>query len=199
MPTSADPEMLAAEKAALRALLKGAREREAAQLPKAGMALAGRFPEELLPESGQVISAYVPFGAEIEPGGILSRASAKGATLALPVVVKKGEPLVFRAWSFGEPLEEGVWGIPAPSASAPEVEPDVLLVPLLGFDQFGGRLGYGGGFYDRTIAKLRAKKPVTAIGLAFEIQRVEEVPLGPYDERLDWIVTEAAAYKTVRE
>ena len=79
------------------------------------------------------------------------------------------------------------------------VEPDVLLAPLLGFDQFGGRLGYGGGFYDRTIAKLRAKKPVTAIGLAFEIQRVEEVPLGPYDERLDWIVTEAAAYKTVRE
>jgi 5-formyltetrahydrofolate cyclo-ligase len=195
-PADAD---LNAEKAALRERLKAAREREAAQLPKAGMALASRFPEKLLPESGQVISAYVPFGAEIEPGGVLSQARAKGATLALPVVVKKGEPLVFRAWDFGEPLEEGVWGILAPPASAPEVEPDVLLVPLLGFDHFGGRLGYGGGFYDRTITKLRAKKPVTAIGLAFEIQRLDAVPLGPHDERLDWIVTEAAAYETVRE
>ena len=128
MPTSADPEMLAAEKAALRALLKGAREREAAQLPKAGMALAGRFPEELLPESGQVISAYVPFGAEIEPGGILSRASAKGATLALPVVVKKGE---HGAILFAD-------------GDDPYVQPTVLLESVV--DPTGAGDAFAGGF-----------------------------------------------------
>lgn len=190
---------LDAHKAELRARLKAVRAREAAQMPKAGAALANRFPEALLPEAGQVMSAYAPFGDEIEPGGVMARARARGAQLALPVVVAKGEPLVFRAWDFGAPLEPGVWDIPAPPPSAPELEPDVLLVPLLGFDQFGGRLGYGGGFYDRTLRGLRAKKPVVAIGVAYEAQRLFEVPTGPQDEPLDWIVTEAAAYEAVRD
>jgi 5-formyltetrahydrofolate cyclo-ligase len=186
-------------KAELRKALKAARAREAAQLPKAGAALAARFPAELLPGPGKVLSAFMPFGDEIDPTGIMARARASGATLALPVVVGKGRPLVFRAWDFGQACEPGVWGISCPPSSAPEVEPDVLLVPLLGFDHWGGRLGYGGGFYDRTLRGLRAKKPIVAIGVAFEAQRLFEIPVGPGDEPLDWIVTEAAAYRTVRD
>jgi 5-formyltetrahydrofolate cyclo-ligase len=176
-----------------------ARAREAQQLPKAGSALAARFPEELLPAAGQVLSAYAPFGDEMDPTGVMALARARGAALALPIVVKKGEPLIFRQWDFGQPLEEGVWGIKAPPASAPVVAPDVLVVPLLGFDHWGGRLGYGGGFYDRTLRGLRALKPIIAVGVAYEIQRLPEVPRGPTDEPVDWIVTEAAAYPRVRD
>ena len=194
-----ETDVVDADKAALRTLLAATRDREAAQLPKAGEALAYRFPDALLPRPGQVLSGYARFRSEIEPGGIMARAAAQGATLALPVIPGKGVPLVFRRWTFGEPLEEGPFKVMAPPASAPEVEPDVVLTPLLGFDHFGGRLGYGGGYYDRTLEGLRAKKPVLAIGVAFEIQRLEAVPLGPHDQRLDWVVTEAAAYQTVKE
>jgi 5-formyltetrahydrofolate cyclo-ligase len=199
MTTASETPELKRVKAELRERLKAARAREARELPKAGAALASRFPEELLPGPGQVLSAFMPFGDEIDPSGIMALAKARGATLALPVVLGKGRPLVFRAWSFDEPLEKGVWGIEAPPASAGEVEPDVLLVPLLGFDHFGGRLGYGGGFYDRTLRGLKAKKPIVAIGVAFDAQRLFEVPTGPQDEPLDWVVTEAAAYRTVKE
>jgi 5-formyltetrahydrofolate cyclo-ligase len=190
---------LKARKAELRKELMAVRSREAAQLPKAGAALAARFPEALLPRAGQVLSAYAPFGDEMDPTHVMAAARDRGAALALPVVVKKGEPLIFRQWDFGQPLEPGVWGIAAPPASAAVVAPDVLLVPLLGFDHFGWRLGYGGGFYDRTLAGLRALKPITAVGVAYEVQRLPEVPRGPTDEPLDWIVTEAAAYQAVRD
>jgi 5-formyltetrahydrofolate cyclo-ligase len=199
MSGTTDAPDLKRTKAELRERLKTARAREAAQMPKAGAALAARFPEALLPGAGKVLSAFMPFGDEIDPSGIMARARAGGARLALPVVLGKGKPLVFRAWDFGQDCEPGVWGISCPPASAPELEPDVVIVPLLGFDHFGGRLGYGGGFYDRTLRGLRAKKPIVAVGVAFEAQRLFEVPTGPMDEPLDWIVTEAAAYATVRD
>lgn len=187
------------QKKVLRAQLLAARAREAKENPKAGHALAARFPADLLPGPGQVISGFAPFPDEIDPSGILAKARARGAQMALPVVIKKGERLTFRAWDWGQPLEEGVWGIQVPLASAPVVEPDVLIVPLLGFDHRGGRLGFGGGFYDRTLADLRSKKPVLAVGVAFEVQRVFEIPLEPTDQPLDWIVTEAAAYRSVKD
>ena len=87
--------------------------------------------------------------------------------MALPVVAGRGKPLVMRAWAFGEPLSQGVWGIRQPLPEAAEVEPDILLVPLLAFDRTGHRIGYGGGYYDRTIAQLRARKPVVAVGIGF--------------------------------
>ncbi len=186
-------------KAELRERLKAARAKEALQSPKAGHSLASRFPDELLPQAGQVVSGFAPFPDEIDPSGILSKARARGATLALPVVVGKGQRLQFRAWDFGQALEPGVWGIPCPPETCAVVEPDLLIVPLLGFDQWGARLGFGGGFYDRTLQDLRSKKPVTAVGVAFEIQRVFEIPTEPTDQPLDWIVTEAAAYKAVRD
>jgi 5-formyltetrahydrofolate cyclo-ligase len=105
------------------------------------------------------------------------------------VVAKKGQPLVFRAWVPGDAMDKGVWGIPEPKPDKPVLEPDILLVPLLAFDVDGCRLGYGGGFYDRTLARLRAIKPVVAIGLAYDEQRVNAVPHLDYDQRLDWVLT----------
>jgi 5-formyltetrahydrofolate cyclo-ligase len=109
--------------------------------------------------------------------------------LALPVVVAKRQPLVFRAWTPGDAMDKGVWDIPQPKADKPVLEPDILLVPLLAFDLQGRRLGYGGGFYDRTLAGLRARKPITAVGLAYDEQQVDEVPHLDYDQRLDWVLT----------
>jgi len=98
-------------------------------------------------------------------------------------------PLILRAWAPGDELAETTWGIREPLASSPEVFPDVVLVPLLVFDAAGYRLGYGGGFYDRTLASLRRRKPMIAVGLAYDEQRIDAVPHCDYDERLDWVLT----------
>ena len=95
-----------------------------------------------------------------------------------------------RAWAFGETLGSGVWGIREPKPEAPEAFPDILIVPLLLFDRAGYRLGYGAGYYDMTIARLRTMKPVTAIGIAFAAQEIAEVPKTPRDARLDLVLTE---------
>ena len=95
-----------------------------------------------------------------------------------------------RAWSFGAPLASGVWGIHEPTAAAPEVFPDILIVPLLAFDRAGHRIGYGAGYYDMTIERLRAMKPVTAIGLAFAAQEMPAIPVTSRDARLDLVLTE---------
>ena len=105
-------------------------------------------------------------------------------------VVGKSKPLVMRAWKFGEPLEAGVWNICEPKADAPVVEPDILIVPLLAFDRHGHRIGYGAGYYDLTIAKLREKKPVVAAGIALAAQEIAAVPTTPSDVRLDLVLTE---------
>jgi 5-formyltetrahydrofolate cyclo-ligase len=105
-------------------------------------------------------------------------------------VAGKGKPLIMRAWSFGEPLDSGVWGIREPKPEAPEVAPDILIVPLLAFDRTGNRIGYGAGYYDMTIGKLRAMKPTVAIGIAFAAQQIDAVPVTPRDARLDLVLTE---------
>jgi 5-formyltetrahydrofolate cyclo-ligase len=127
----------------------------------------------------------------------MRKLAGAGATLALPVIAGRGKPLTMRAWRWNEPLAAGQWGIREPKPDAMEVEPDILLVPLLAFDRSGHRIGYGAGYYDLTIARLRARKPVTAIGLAFAAQEVSAVPTTPHDERLDLVLTEneAIAFK----
>jgi 5-formyltetrahydrofolate cyclo-ligase len=107
----------------------------------------------------------------------------------------KTRPLQFRRWSPGDPLRTVQWGIREPAEAAPVVEPDVLLVPLLAFDRGGHRLGYGGGYYDRTLRALRSRRPVTAVGLAFAEQEVDAVPHLDYDERLDWVLTPLGAIR----
>jgi 5-formyltetrahydrofolate cyclo-ligase len=129
---------------------------------------------------------------EMDPAPLLHALLQRGHAVALPVVVARDAPLAFRAWHAGMVLEPGVLGIPVPPASSPLVVPDVLLVPLIAFDALGRRLGQGGGFYDRTLARRRAEGPgVLALGLAFAVQEIPEVPEEAFDERLDGIITEA--------
>jgi 5-formyltetrahydrofolate cyclo-ligase len=113
-----------------------------------------------------------------------------GYRVAAPVVTGKGQPLAFREWEPGCRTERGGFGVRLP-ADGEALEPDLLLVPLLAFDAQGFRLGYGGGFYDRTLEALRAVRPVTAIGLAYAAQQLPHVPHGPRDQRLDAVATEA--------
>ena len=140
-----------------------------------------------------LVSGFWPIKDEIDIKPLMSALAQAGCALALPVVVGKGKPLQFRAWRPGEALESGVFGTLQPAAGRPEVEPDALLVPLLACDGEGWRLGYGGGFYDRTLAGLRARKPVIAVGIGFDLQRVDAVPHGPDDQRLDWLLTDRRA------
>jgi 5-formyltetrahydrofolate cyclo-ligase len=117
----------------------------------------------------------------------------EGCQLALPVVQGRAQRLLFRAWRPGDQLEAGVFGTLQPSAQCEIVEPDALLVPLLACDSEGWRLGYGGGFYDRTLEYLRKRRRVTAIGVGFDLQLVPEVPHGADDQRLDWLLTDRRA------
>ena len=150
--------------------------------------VARPFPLVIAP--GVVVSGFMPLGNEINPLPLMRKLAGQGARLALPVVAGRGKPLVMRAWAFGEPLAAGVWGIREPPPEAAEVEPDILLVPLLAFDRSGHRVGYGGGYYDRTIAQLRARKAVVAVGLAFAAQEIPTVPATPRDALLDLVLTE---------
>jgi len=137
-----------------------------------------------------VVSGYSPMKSEFNPVPLMRKLADAGARLALPVVAGRGKPLTMRAWAFGEELASGVWGIREPKADAPEVFPDILLVPLAAFDRSGHRIGYGAGYYDMTIARLRAMKPVTAIGVAFAAQEIDKVPATAFDARLDLVLTE---------
>jgi 5-formyltetrahydrofolate cyclo-ligase len=149
---------------------------------------AREFPLEARP--GMVVSGFSPIGNEINPLPLMRRLAERGALLALPVVIERGRPLVFRAWTFGAPLGKGVWGIREPGPDAAEVDPDVLLVPLAAFDRTGHRIGYGAGYYDLTLAGLRARKPIVAVGLAYAAQEIVAVPATVRDARLDLVLTE---------
>ena len=157
---------------------------------RASRAIAGHGIAFLRPlPASTIVSGFASLPEELNVWQLLRRLHARGFLLALPVVQAKRQPLVFRAWVPGDVMASGVWGIAEPTADKPEVEPDILLVPLLAFDAAGWRLGYGGGFYDRTLQALRAKKQITAVGLAYDEQRVDAVPHLDYDQRLDWVLT----------
>jgi 5-formyltetrahydrofolate cyclo-ligase len=140
--------------------------------------------------AGAIVSGYSAMKSEFNPVPLMRRLADAGAQLALPVVAGRGKPLIMRVWSFGAPLAAGVWGIREPPPEAPEVLPDILLVPLAAFDRSGHRIGYGAGYYDMTINRLRALKDVTAIGLAFAAQEIDAVPHTARDARLDLVLTE---------
>jgi 5-formyltetrahydrofolate cyclo-ligase len=149
---------------------------------------ARAFPQNITP--GRIVSGFMPLKSEVNPLPLMQRLSEDGAQLALPRIVGRGSPLSMRAWTFGDPLDRGQWGIREPKPDAPEVDPDILLVPLLAFDRAGYRIGYGAGYYDMTIKRLRELKAVTAIGVAFAVQEVPRVPTTDRDERLDLVLTE---------
>ena len=139
---------------------------------------------------GAVVSGFSPIGSEINPLALMRRLGGGGARLALPVVMGRGRPLVFRAWAWGEPLGKGQWGIREPRAEAPQVKPDILLVPLAAFDRAGHRIGYGAGYYDLTLTALRATQAIVAVGLAYAAQEIAAVPATARDARLDLVLTE---------
>jgi 5-formyltetrahydrofolate cyclo-ligase len=160
-----------------------------AERAAAAAAIAAR-PLPLAVPAGVMVSGFSPLKSEINPVPLMRAFAAAGARLALPVVAGKGKPLTMRAWSFGDPLVAGVWGIREPTPEAPEVFPDILIVPLLAFDRIGHRIGYGAGYYDMTIARLRGIKSAIAIGIAYAVLEVGKVPATARDAALDLVLTE---------
>ncbi len=180
------------------ALRKAARaRRDALASAAAGAALLRHFHAgpglSLGLPAGAIFSAYIPIGSEIDPRPLIDHLTAAGLVCTLPVVVDKAAPLLFRRWLPGEPLSPGPFGTQQPNRDSPQLAPQLMLLPLLAYDAAGYRLGYGGGYYDRTLRARRAMASVTAVGLAFAGQMVETVPATPADEPLDWVVTEAGA------
>ena len=155
----------------------------------AGELLAARGLSFLQIAPGAIVSGFSAIRDEIDPAALLARLGGEGFRLCLPVMQGKGLPLVFRAWSPGDGMGKVQWGIAEPLPDKPMLEPDVVLVPLLAFDATGYRLGYGGGFYDRTLERLRAIKPVEAVGVAYDELKVDAVPHQVYDQPLDWVLT----------
>ncbi len=181
--------------AAKRALRREAQARRAEAHDPTGAAAqaAAALLAEVAPAAA-VASGYLPIRAEIDPLPALHALADRGAALCLPVVVARGAPLIFRRWTPGAPTATDAFGVEIPLDDLPAT-PDLVIAPLLAFDRRGVRLGYGGGYYDRTLAALRAAGPVTAIGLAYAAQEAPTVPAGEDDQRLDWVVTEREAIR----
>ena len=180
---------------------KKALERRAAFKPRVSE-LSGRLADVFLKQipvpSGAAVSAYVAIGDEADPAPLLHALRARGHPIALPRVAGRGKPLEFHGYEPGSSLVPGGFGLSEPGRDWPKAEPDILIVPLLAFDALGYRIGYGAGFYDRTLAKLRAARDVLAVGFAFAGQEFETVPHDENDQRLDWVVTENGARKFQR-
>jgi 5-formyltetrahydrofolate cyclo-ligase len=176
--------VLQAAKAAARKL---AREKRATLANiEAPARLAEAMLAEHAPPKGAIIAGYWPMGDEMDPRPLMLALASRGHAMALPVTPPRGQPLAFRAWVPGAALRPGPMGTSEPVAGE-ELRPDLVLVPLLAFDRAGRRLGYGGGYYDRTLAALPGAK---AIGIAYAGQEMPEVPAGPQDMRLRLIATE---------
>lgn len=139
---------------------------------------------------GVIVAGYSPINSEIDPFPLMQALRARGAELALPVIVRRDHALIFRSWVPEEGLVRGQYGIFEPSSDSPDVDPDIVLVPLAAFDRAGHRIGYGRGYYDRTLQNLRAMKKITTVGIAFSVQEIGAVPALAHDERLDCVLTE---------
>ena len=188
------PDSIAAAKAELRRRARSRRRDLRESAPTAGEGIAANF--LTIPIAAPAaIAAYAPIGSEADPTILVERLRQGGHALALPRIWSEGEALRFHLWPLGADLLKGRFGLLEPAPDWPEIVPDVLLVPLLAFDAAGHRLGYGGGYYDRTLRELRRRGSVLAAGVGFAGQEENELPADENDERLDWIVTEKSARK----
>lgn len=149
-------------------------------------AAADHLASWLAPHAGKVLAGYLPLRTEIDPRPAMA---AHTGPVCVPVVEAAGHPLRFRDWTHGAALEPGPFGTRNPATGTWRV-PDIVILPLVAFDANGFRLGYGGGFYDRTLERLRAQGPVLAVGFAFAAQELPAVPVEPTDQPLDAIITE---------
>lgn len=184
--------MTSPDKAMLRTRLIRRRATLADADPNAGQRLADRFPVKLFERFGPIVSAYLPIGSEIDPTPLIMKLAGHGAQLALPRLNESGE-MAFHSWAPGAPLQKGPFGLQQPLAETPRVRPGLVLAPLLGFDARGTRLGYGKGFYDRTLSKLRDSGRVFICGLAFADQECVVLPAESHDAALDWVITETGS------
>lgn len=168
---------------------KAAFARRKAAYAAAGPGAAGHLSALLAGYRGVPLAGYMPIRTEIDPRPAMEEAAAHGP-VGVPVIQGAGLALKFSRWHPGGPLREGPFG-----AQVPQVDdffaPEILIVPLVAFDRRGGRLGYGGGFYDRTLEQLRASRPTLAIGFAFAAQEADDLPLEITDQPLDMLVSEA--------
>jgi 5-formyltetrahydrofolate cyclo-ligase len=183
------------EQAASKALLRAEAAARRRAVSEAGAAAFARRIRDVgsslvAEKAAATVAAYWPVKDEASPVLLLETLAAREIATALPVVVARGEPLLFRRWRPGETLVKVGFGLEEPQADAPEVVPDLLFVPLLAFDRSGHRLGYGAGFYDRTLAKLRDARGAVTVGIAYAAQELPEIPAEPHDQRLDYILTE---------
>ena len=191
------PQSLVQRKAALRAEALDRRARiPASYAEQAAETVARRLVDELAIPSGTVVAGYWPLSGELDPRPGLDRLRARGHPLALPRLDGRDQPLVFLAWDAGDVLVQGTFKLLEPHPARPVRVPEVVLAPLLAFDRRGGRLGYGKGYYDRTLGHLRSHslRPL-AIGIAFAAQEVAEVPTGPRDQTLDAVATERRVHR----
>jgi 5-formyltetrahydrofolate cyclo-ligase len=179
-------ERVRTEALARRAALKGT-------VPELSRRVAQVFVSAIPIAPRSIVSAYFAIGDEADPASLLELLRARGHRIALPRVVGRGKPLDFHLYETGAQLVPGGFGLSEPHRDWPKVEPDVLAVPLLGFDAIGYRVGYGAGFYDRTLLRLRSSKSVLAVGFAFSMQEFAELPHDENDQMLDWMVTENGA------
>lgn len=160
--------------------------------PDAGARLRDHVLAACPPPPGAPIAGFWPMGPELDVRPLLHALHERGHTLALPRTPPRGQALRFHAWAPGDALEPGPMGTSQPAAARPEVTPGFILVPLLAFDRRGGRLGYGGGYYDRTLPVFPA---AFRLGIAFAAQEVDEVPMDPHDIPLHAIATEAGVIR----
>ena len=195
--TSPSPlDELALEKAHLRELAAKIRHQEKRLHPLA--------PEQLVAHARLLINSfgsglyagYLPIRSEISPLPLMEALNKAGQQTAMPITLAEGEPLTFRCWKAGDDYEDGPYGTRQPKITGQPVLPDIILAPLLAFDQAGWRLGYGGGFYDRTIAVLGERRhKVSVIGLGYDGQKLDKIPIGPYDMPLDAVLTPSGLHQ----
>ena len=185
----AAPHLISTLKAAARRAALAAR---AGQDPALGARLARHLLDAFPPPLGAVVSGFWPLDGEIDLRPLLHALAGRGHPVALPVTPPRGRPLRFARWRPGDPLVPGRFGTLHPLGE--DLAPDVLLVPLLAFDARGNRLGYGGGYYDRTLAAWPGSEPPVTVGIAYEACRVDALPAEAHDLALHWIVTDGALH-----
>ena len=190
-----------ADKTALRARMRGVRRRLAEDMPDAAERAARHLPVSRFGRF-RTVAAYWAQGSEMNPRPVLETVLAIDPVRmrpALPVATDRRAPLKFRLWTPDARLIPDAMGVPAPPPAAEEVLPNLVIAPLLAFDRKGGRLGQGGGHFDRTLQNLRRVRAVFVLGLAYAGQEVRTVPVGPHDQRLDAILTETEYIEVARE
>ena len=177
-------------KRAMRSTMIARRRQALAATPQISSLITAAFSANLNKYKDKIIALYSALEGEISLGPLAEQLTREWYQLALPVITGKGKALQFRRYCWGDPLAGGVWQIQEPLPDQPTLEPDLLLVPLLAFDAAGNRLGYGGGYYDRTLHTLRQSKRIMAVGVALNCLEVPQVPVEAHDQKLNAVLTE---------